>query len=179
MFTFIRSTITSFWIAAASVVLGILLAVFPSLSITIFCTAAGIALILYGFTYLFRYWKGKRQNVTLNIELFFGIVLAVLGLLFLSVPGLILSILPYTLGALLLLAGLCKLPLAKDALQASVPHSWLFFVSALLPTALGLVLLFNPFGVITGIISFFGICLTINGLLDMFGYFFSRSASKK
>lgn len=179
MLVFIRSTITSFWTAAVTVILGILLVVFPSASVTIFCTGAGIALIVYGLTYLFRYWQGKRQNVSLNTELFFGLVLIILGLLFLAVPKIIFSILPFMLGALLLLTGLCKIPLVRDALKIPLPHAWLFFLSALIPVILGLILLFNPFGAVTSLIVFFGICLIVNGALDIFGYFFSRNKLQK
>ena len=179
MLVFIRSTITSFWTSLVTVILGIVLVIFPSASITIFCTGAGIALILYGLTYLFRYWQGKRQNVSLNTELFFGLIFAVLGLLFLSVPTIIFSILPFVVGALLLLAGLCKIPLVKDAFQIPLPHPWLFLLSSLIPIVLGLILLFNPFGVITSLIVFFGICLIVNGALDIFGYFFSRNKLQK
>ena len=54
MFISIRSKLSSFWMAAASVVVGLLLLLFPSISFSIFSTGLGIALILYGLTYLFR-----------------------------------------------------------------------------------------------------------------------------
>lgn len=179
MLIFTHSTRPSFWMAAINVVLGILLALFPSVSVTIFCTGAGIALILYGLFYFFRYWQAKRKQVSPNAELLLGLILVILGLLFLSVPTLIFSILPFMLGALLLVIGLCKLPMVKDAFQAAFSQRYLFLFSALIPLVLGLILLFNPFGVITSLIAFFGVCLIINGVLDILGYFYSRGKLQK
>ncbi len=179
MFISIRSKLSSFWMAAASVVVGLLLLLFPSISFSIFSTGLGIALILYGLTYLFRFWQEKRQGISANGELFLGLIVIIFGLLFLSVPKIIASILPFILGALLLLSGLFKIPDAWEAFRSGVSCRWLFLFATLVPLVLGIILLFNPFGVITAVISFFGICLMANGLLDLFSFFLSRKELKK
>lgn len=177
MSVFLYSDRPSFWMAVIHILLGILLLLFPSASVTVFCTGAGIALILCGAFYLFRYWRAKRNQVSPNAELLLGLglVLAILGLLFLSVPKLIFSILPFMLGVLLIFIGACKLPMVKDAFQVSLPQRYWFLFSALAPLILGIILVCNPFGVITSLIAFFGACLLLNGVLDLLGYFFSRS----
>ena len=78
-------------------------------------------------------------------------------------PEFVLSFLPLTLGVLLLIDGIGKLPAALEA-RKLLPTAFLpLAISAVIPLLLGLILIMNPFDVTKFVIMFFGICLVIDG----------------
>lgn len=179
MLQFIWNKASSAGMSVLSIVLGGILLFFPKKIVHIFSLALGAALLIYGLVYLFRYWQGRKHGISSEGALFLCLVLAAAGLLCLSVPELILSVLPFMLGGLLLLYGIAKIPMLQDVFRAGLPNRWLFLAGAILPALLGLVLLFNPFRLVTGLISFFGICLIVSGVLDLSGVLYTRSLNKK
>ena len=70
---------------------------------------------------------------------------------------------------ILFLTGLGKIPMMRQAFALHSRRKWLFLIDMLVPLVLGVILLFNPFGLVTAMISFFGICLILVGILDLSG----------
>ena len=81
-------------------------------------------------------------------------------------PHVILSFLPFVLGALLLLDGVGKLPVMLDAIQTHAPGMAYGVASTLVPLILGIVLLINPFQAAQMVIQFFGLGLILDGVAD-------------
>lgn len=147
--------------------IGAVLLIFPSISATVFCWGLGGVLIVYGLLHLYRFWQAKQQKLAVEGELAVCLLLCLLGLLCISAPRLVLSLLPFLLGGLLLVMGLIRIPAVREAFSLKLPGRWLFVLKVAVPLALGIVLLVNPFGLVTGLISFFGLCLMINGILEL------------
>ena len=80
------------------IVAGGALLLFPGISVNVFCWAIGALLMVYGLVYLFRGWRLKKAQVSADGELVLGLLTLIIGLLFLSVPKLLLSILPFYWG---------------------------------------------------------------------------------
>lgn len=164
-----RSKNSSLWMSILYIVAGGALLLFPGISVNVFCWAVGALLMVYGLVYLFRGWRLKKAQVSADGELVLGLLTLIIGLLFLSVPKLLLSILPFLLGLILFLTGLGKIPMMRQAFALHSRRKWLFLIDVLVPLMLGVILLFNPFGLVTAMISFFGICLILVGILDLSG----------
>ena len=174
MFRTFWTKTSSSWLALLYIVLGAVLLFFPSLSFRIFSWGLGGVLIISGLVLIFQSFRMKKAGVETGGELVIGLIAVGMGLLFLSVPKMLVSILPFLLGALLILLGICNFPAAREAFRTRHPGRWFLTVNALVPLLLGLVLVINPFGLITSIISFFGICLIISGVLELSGVMYMK-----
>ena len=153
----------SILIPILSLILGIPLILFPGMTGRIFCLVLALGAFVYGAARLIRYARGRRQGWRDGGDKFTGILFLLIGLFCLLGWRIILSFLPLTLGVILLLDGLTKLPLAIDAFQMRLPARGPLLASTVLPLVLGLVMLINPFGVTSLVIRFFGISLMVDG----------------
>lgn len=159
------------------VVLGIVLILFPGLSLRVICTGLGILSLVYALLRIWRYVKARREDVFLPGELVVGILLALLGAICLLFPSIVVSILPATLGFLLLLEGISKLPSTWEAVKGKLPNMWIFVVMNAIPLVLGAILFFNPFSVVETVVLFFGICLVVEGVCDLIAALYSKSSA--
>lgn len=151
----------------AYIVLGLILILWPSMSSNIFCRLVGIGALVYGLFHLLNFWRGAQNGTGSKGELAVGILLAALGIFCLASPRSILSILPFFLGALLLLDGASKIPRALEMRALGFSRWWVELLFALLTAVLGLVLVFNPFSLVRLSVIFFGVSLLVSGVSDL------------
>lgn len=175
MIRFFWSRKATLWLSIVYVILGLILMIFPGLSGRVFCWGLAAGALAYAAGRFWQYAQEKKRGYPSGGSLILGALFTVLGLLCLLKPTVILSILPVTLGLVLLVDGLGKLPLAVDAWKTRFPHYWSILASCLLPLVLGIVLLFNPFGVVKTVIFFFGLSLMLDGVFDLLSALYSRS----
>ena len=157
----------SVWLALLYVLLGGLLLAFPAATSTAFVWALAGGAACYGVSRLLRYLQTRKNGTASGADLFLTVLPVAFAVFALVWPQTLLAFLPLVLGALLLLDGLGKLPLAIDALryqqQARVPLA----VSSFLPLALGLLILVRPFQTAQLVIRVFGIALLLDGVSDL------------
>lgn len=158
-----------------SLILGIFLMRFPSMSGRLFCLALAASALTYAAICLVRYARAKKQGYPSPADQFFGIFLLIIGLFILFSPRFILSFLPLTLGILLFLVGLTKIPFVIDTFRTRSPARIPFLLSTLTPLVLGGIMLMNPFGVTRLVIRFFGLSLIINAILELTAAFFNQN----
>ena len=173
MIQFFWSRNSSIWLAAIYLIAGIILLVYPDVSGTVFCWGLGIVLLLYALTHLWRFLQARRNNCSAGNEIIIGGLFAILAILCLIFPQNVLSLLPLSLGILLLLDGLGKIPMVLNVFQEKLPYPWLFLLSSLVPLILGIVLIINPFSVVTITIMFFGASLIVDGIFELISVLFS------
>lgn len=167
MFQFFWVRSASVWLAVLYMAFGILLLVFPGVSGTLFVWLLAGVSALYGLGHLFRYGKARKTGQSLPGDLFLTVLALAFTLFALLWPQVILSVLPLVLGALLLLDGLGKLPLAIDALRRRYDTRIPLAISSFLPLALGLVILIRPFQTAQLVIRVFGLALLLDGISDL------------
>lgn len=167
MFQFFWVRSASVWLAALYMGFGILLLLFPGVSGTVFVWLLAAGSALYGLGHLFRYMKARKSGQSLPGDLFLTALSLAFTLFALLWPHVILSVLPLVLGALLLLDGLGKLPLAIDALRNRLDAQVPLAISSFLPLALGLIILVRPFQTAQLVIRIFGIALLLDGASDL------------
>ncbi len=166
MFSYFWGRNASLPLAAAYVLLGLFLTVFPDLSGTIFVwVLAGICLV-FAIVRLWRYVQRRRADAGGAGDLIAAAAGLLLALFFWLWPHVVLSFLPLVLGALLLLDGVGKLPLVMDVRRAGLPLPPPLVLSAAVPAVLGIVMIADPFGVTRLVIRFFGISLMVDGVCD-------------
>lgn len=167
MFQFFRVGSTSKAAAILYIILGLMLIIFPGISGTVFCWGLAVAALGIAALRLSQYFRSKRDGYGNSGDLIVGIIFAFLGLICLLRADLVLSLLPLTLGIVLLVSGIFKIPAAVEMYQNRVPSYIPILVSCLIPLVLGIILISNPFGAAKGVITFFGISLIIGGVSDL------------
>ena len=166
MFQFFWARSTSKWTAILYILLGLLLAIFPGISGTIFVWVLAAATGIFGLGHLIRYLQARKTGMASGGGLFLGI-LALLFALFCALrPHAILSFLPLVLGILCLLDGIGKIPVAVAFVQDRSGSLIPALISTILPILLGILLIANPFGAARMVIMIFGIGLILDGISD-------------
>lgn len=165
----------SFTTSAVMIVIGFVLTVFPDLSGKIFCNMLGACLMLFAVLNLWTYAQNRARGYHSKSIVITAAISAFLALICFTKAYMVLSFLPFILGVILAAFGATKIPFVIDCIKHSVSGSALFIASSLIPLVLGVILMFNPFGVTRTVIMFFGISLIVNGIMDLSGAFYFKS----
>ena len=167
MFQFFWSRNASVWTAVLYILLGLLLAIFPGMSGTIFVWVLAAAAAVFGLVHLGRYLRGRKTNQAVGGSLLLGIIALLFALFCALRPHAILSFLPLVLGILCLLDGIGKLPIAIAFVQDRSGSLIPALISTVLPILVGILLIINPFGAAKMVIMIFGIGLILDGISDL------------
>lgn len=173
---FFWSRTASVWIALLYIILGLPLLLFPSASGSVFVWALAAGAAVYAASHLWRYIQSRKMEQASGGDLFLAVLPLAFAIFSISWPQAILSFLPLVLGALLLVDGVGKAPLAIAAIQ-SKPPILIPLVLSLLPIALGVLLVVNPFHVAQLAIMIFGAALVADGVSDLVTALISRKTA--
>ncbi len=156
----------------ASLVIGILLLVWPSRTLEVVAILVGIDLLLVGAIQIglaFGEPSGSRTGPLLR-----GAFAAIAGIIVIRHPGGSLLVIALAVGIYLVLAGVMKL---VSAFETSVGRGWLLF-GAVLDLAIGVVIVAWPQFGLTSLAVILGIALILRGILECASAFALRSADK-
>lgn len=146
--------------ASVYLVLGLFMVLFPKTSIQTICLIIGIALIVYSITRFLLFYEARNEKIWLIT----GIVLLVLGIIFILSPEFVIGFVPIILGIYLLVQGVTGIVFAID-LKKLGRIRWPISLSiSAIVTVAGLLLVFNPFSVYELVFLAAGIGLIINAL---------------
>ena len=150
------------------VVLGILLVFESELTIKTISYVIGAVLVAAGTFALIRYINNNKKGFeTSELDILYGIVTIVLGILVITNPHAIASIIPIVLGIAIIISSAVKIQYACD-LKNSENDLWkTTMVIAVVGTICGIVLLFNPFEGAVMIMKIVGIFILIYAILDL------------
>lgn len=164
----------SVWIALLYIVLGLPLLLFPGVSGSVFVWSLAGGATVYACSHLWRYLQGRKVDQSSGTDLFLTVLPFAFSIFAIIWPEAILSFLPLVLGALLLIDGIGKVPLVISGIQAEIPALLPLLLSALIPIALGILLLVNPFHAAQLVIMVFGVALIGDGISDLVTALISR-----
>lgn len=164
---FRSSLITSLFLIA----LGLLLifqsdAVIYSISYII-----GGILIALGVLGIIKFVQGTNKEQQTELDIVYGIVSVILGIVVIKNPQAIASIIPTILGISIVINSATKLQYAFE-LKANGNNLWKStMVISIISTLCGIVLIFNPFKALTSFTKIVGIFIVIYAVLDMISTF--------
>ena len=156
--------------AICYVALGIALIVWPATSINIFCYVLGGVTAAYGLWQVYRFISHREERYA-TLSLMVGIVALALGICFFVKPELFASILPFIPGLYLIFDGVVKLQAAIDIKKEGYQKWGILLLLAVLMIALGVVILLNPFQSAQALITFIGICMLLDGVINLWNAF--------
>jgi len=155
------------FISALYVVLGIVLLAWPTLSVQMICYGLAVAMIVIGISYGIMYFTKDTLEGFLQMDLVIGIVCLAFGIFILLNPTFLSSVLPFAMGIILLLGAIVKIQSAFNMKKLRMKKWYLILICALVIGVLGAVLLCNPFGEERYMILYIGICLILDGLVNL------------
>ena len=147
-----------------TIIIGILLLVYPTESLTTIGKVIGGIVIIAGLGIVIGQIYENGFNA---MGIMVGGVLALIGIWIFISPSAIVSIIPIAIGVLLVVHGLQDLGLGVEAVRASAPRSWLAFVFAVITILLGAVCVAGAFKIITVATRIIGIMLIYDGITDI------------
>lgn len=153
--------------ALITIALGVVLLLWPDLSVRLLCMLLGAALLITGVGYIISYFARRSKLSAFQFEIILGIVLAILGLWLILKPDIFISLLQFVFGAVLVIHGIVDLQASFHLQGAGYEKWWVALILSLLTVVLGAVIIFNPFGTMAALLILIGISLIFDGLSDL------------
>ena len=168
---FFRSSILT---SLLLVILGILLVAFSDETIIAISYFIGGVLVLIGVVGIIDYVRKIKTNYKSELDLIYGIVTIILGVLIITHPKSIASIINYVLGVIIIINSASKFNYSLQ-LRSSSNNIWkTTMLVSILTGICGIVLIFNPFKTASAIISIIGIIIIVYGVLDIVSTIFIK-----
>ena len=149
------------------VLLGLVLVLWPGLSIQIVCTAVGAVLIVSGGIRIVSYFTAKDGSMYSQINLIFGIIFTVVGVWIVIKPDKVLAIIPIIVGIVIALHGLHNLQQAITLCKDKYDKWWIALLLGILTIGFGVLLIFRPFAAIDTVVMLIGVFLIYDGLSNI------------
>lgn len=153
--------------AMLCVALGIVLVVWPDLSMKVVCIAIGAVLLIGGGVRLAVYFSMKDGSMYAQMNLIMGIVLAVVGIWILMKPDKVLAIIPIIVGIVIALHGINDLQQAVTLCRDKYDKWWVALILGLLTIGFGVLLICRPFEALDTAVMLIGTFLIYDGLSDI------------
>lgn len=148
------------------VILGVVLMIYPTTALNISCILIGVVTLIYGGVRIAGYFRdgGTYSN---RFDLFFGVVLAAVGVFLLVCPQFIVSLIPIALGIYILVDSFTAMKKALDMKALGFEKWWISFLVALALALCGAVMIFNPFGTMASLVMFIGAGFIFDGVYTL------------
>ena len=145
---------------------GLCLILISDQTVNIICKIVfGLIMIASGIYHIVIYTAEKEKATIL--DLFTGVIVMVLGIFLFFTPQIVIRILPYLLGAFVLVDSIWKIKGSYRLKKAQRGRWKIIFLGCLVFIALGVSMLFYSFMSVTQMLLFSGIILTADGAADI------------
>lgn len=153
--------------ALLCIALGIVLVVWPGMSVKIVCRAIGAVLVINGLIRLLNFVFRKDGSLFSQMNLILGVVIALIGIWIFSRPDTIIALVPILVGVIIVIHGINNLEQAVSLFQSKYDKWWVALVLGLITVGFGVLLIFRPFEAVDTLIMFIGLFLIYDGVSDI------------
>lgn len=160
-------------------VMGILLVLFPGISVSVVGVAAGIMLIVFGLVKLMGYFSKDLYQLAFQFDLAFGVLLIVLGVVILVSPDRALTFLCIIMGIAILADGLFKLQSSLDAKRFGLRVWGMLLALAICAGVIGTLLLLHPGQSAKVLMVLMGVGVLFEGILNLYFALFAVKIIRK
>lgn len=158
---------TSVFSAIGLAILGILLVFESELTIVSISYVIGAILVAIGALAIINYINDMKKNVKNELDIVYGIGMVILGIIVISNPKGVASIIPFILGVLIIINSAAKLQYSLE-LKKDNNNLWnSTMILSLITLLCGILLVFNPFRGAEFITKVVGIILFIYAITDI------------
>lgn len=149
------------------IILGLVLVIRPGLSMRIVCTAVGVVLIVAGVMRMIAYFTVRDGSMYSQMNLIFGIVLAVVGVWITLKPDKVLAIIPIIVGIVIAIHGLHNVKQAMELWRDKYDKWWVAAIMGVLTVGFGVLLICRPFSAIDTVVMMIGFFLIYDGVSNI------------
>lgn len=149
------------------IALGVILVVWPGLSVKVVCMAIGAVLVINGVSRLLNFIFGRDGSVFSQMNLVMGIIITVIGGWILLQPGTIIAMIPILVGIIIVIHGINNLQQSVSLCQSLYDKWWIALLLGIITIGFGVLLIFNPFAAVDTLIRFIGLFLIYDGASDI------------
>ena len=165
--------------ALALVVLGILLIFESEATIVTISYVIGGILVAIGVLALLKFYKEVKENDDTGMDLVYGIISIILGIVVISNPKAVASIIPIIMGLLIILNSGTKLQYSIE-LKKNNNNLWKStMILSLISTLCGVLLIFNPFKGAAFLTRLIGFLILLYAILDTISTMAIKNTVKK
>lgn len=154
------------------IALGIVLILFPGISLNILMTALGIIGIVVGAIDVIRYLTLDVKESYYRNDFLYGVIILTFGLLVIFKPSLFISIIPFILGLFIIFSSFHKLQDGIDAKRIGYDGAIWYIILAIIGIIFGVIILFDPLNFANAIFIVIGIALVYSGISDLYVTFY-------
>ena len=166
-------------ISVIMLVLGLVLLIWPKMSLSVLCYLIGAMLIIGGVVKLVGYFSKDLYRLAFQFDLAFGILSILLGVVFIIHPEHIISILPIVMRIFILVEGVLRIQTAMDAKTFGLGTWWMMILLAIATSACGLLLIFKPFESAVAMMMLLGVTLLIDGVQNLWVAIYTVKVSER
>lgn len=149
------------------IILGVLLICQSEATILAIAYLIGGIILALGLVSAIKFFKNLNSEKKGELDLVYGIISVILGIIVVKNPEAIASIMPVILGISIIISSATKLQYAFE-LKANNNNLWkTTMILSIISTLCGLVLIFNPFKAISYFTKIVGVFIIIYAILDM------------
>lgn len=149
------------------IVLGVILVIWPGLTMHAACITIGFVLTVSGANRLCTFVFGKDSSMYSRINLITGVIVLLIGIWILFQPDKIIVMIPIMVGIIVIIHGLSDLHHTVTLCQSRYDKWWVALLLGLMTIGFGVLLIFNPFEAIETCVIFIGIFLIYDGISDI------------
>jgi uncharacterized membrane protein HdeD (DUF308 family) len=147
--------------------LSLLLIINPEGLLSFVVNFFGIIIILDGIIHIVSYFATSSEFRAFSFELVQGILGTILGFVIIFNPQIIISFLPFIIGAWIIVEGIIRFQFAFNT-KGTEEKGWgILLLLSILTIILGFVIIFNPFGTAVTVTKIAGIILFISEFLNI------------
>lgn len=163
--------------ALITIITGIVLLLVPELNGKVLGIIVGIIFLIEGINSIYKYFHREGAKLY-NLNLVFGVIYAVLGVVIILVPSSVVEFITVCLGIYMIVNGASKVNYALW-LKRGNEDSWLItLATGILVAIVGVLVIFNPFASLT-LTKLAGAFLIITGILDFMDTILFKNRSKE
>ena len=164
-------------ICGALMLLGLILTVFPGVTVKLVIGGVGGTGIVMGAIHLIRYFRLDEHASIGSNGLAIGLLWLVGGVLVIALHRFLLSIVPVFFGVVLLIGGIGKIQSTLQFKRMGAKRWYFELVCAALSVGFGAVILLNPFNTALLLMRIIGIALLIEGSQDLISRYIYKKTS--
>lgn len=156
--------------SVAFILVGLALLLWPDISLRLVCGLFGLVILLKGVSSIYTFLRAEVRGFFSYFGWLFGAAAVALGIFLLIRPQTVVSILPILVGLFVIMDGVMRVQSAFELRAAGYDRWWSLLILALISAALGVVMLWNPFGTVQLLVMAIGVILMVEGVLNLVGY---------
>lgn len=165
--------------AAAGVIFGLCLLIWPELSASLLCMIIGTLMVLSGVIRLLGYFSNDIYRLAFQFDLAAGILSVLIGGVLIFRRSAVTVLLPVIIGIVVLVDSVLRLQTAFDARHFGMKRWWLILTAAVVGAALGFLLLLRPLESGMLLRRVIGASLMVHGAEDLITVLYAVKAPRR